>query len=393
MASNQSFVAIPELVVPKREVGLESRNLLEQLEELYGVLNEQANQIDTWREEVIRVLLQPLVDDDEGVERTGEEFLESTQMQEKLMVYVLILKAVIADRQDAILGQTNELIRHEMDMAAMNAQNGLSPAPELFLDLSKIREELKPGPMAVSVRGVISSLRHLKNRYSKDDANERYALEGHIAEIQMQAIQKQSTEQTKTANGLKLELERFTSAMNARLEYYRQLQALSDSVLPYEGPTSEEVMRNMLVSEGKIREKLSTAEAKHRYRKYRRPLRATALPIRGWELMKRYSHQSQGVWFEVERAQDMRDLPNDVHRGSPHDLRSPVLPGLYEALVPSPSQLSCLQDSPQPVQPARYRPETTRITGTLRCGYRGSKRGRGPWTEARSSATSDLLRF
>src|SRR5690625_4669705 len=103
MASSQSFVTIPELAVPKREVGLESRNLLEQLEELYDVLNEQANQIDTWREEVIQVLLQPLVDDDEGVERTGEEFLESTQMQEKLMVYVLLLKATIADRQDAIL--------------------------------------------------------------------------------------------------------------------------------------------------------------------------------------------------------------------------------------------------------------------------------------------------
>lgn len=266
MASSESFVTIPELAVPKREVGLESRNLLEQLEELYGVLNEQANQIDTWREEVIQVLLQPLVDDDDGVERTGEEFLESTQMQEKLMVYVLLLKAVIADRQDAILGQTNELIRHEMDIATMNAQNELSPAPELFLELSNVREQLKPGPMAVSVRGVISSLRHLKNRYSKDDASERHALEGRIADMQMQAIQKQSTEQTKAASGLKLELERFTSAMNTRLEYYRQLQAVSDSVLPYEGPTSEDAIQSMLVSEGKNRQKLSTAEAKHRYR-------------------------------------------------------------------------------------------------------------------------------
>ena len=277
MASSQSFVTIPELAVPKREVGLESRNLLEQLEELYDVLNEQANQIDAWREEVIQVLLQPLVDDDDGVERTGEEFLESTQMQEKLMVYVLLLKAVIADRQDAILGQTNELIRHEMDMATMNAQNGLSPAPELLLELSNVREELKPGPMAVSVRGVISSLRHLKNRYSKDDANERYALEGQIADIQMQAIQKQSTEQTKAASSLKLELERFTSAMNTRLEYYRQLQAVSDSVLPYEGPTSEEAMQGMLVFEGKNRQKLSTAEAKHRYRECYQTLRASYL--------------------------------------------------------------------------------------------------------------------
>lgn len=249
---------------------MESGNLIEQLEELYEVLNEQANQVDAWREEAIQILLQPLVDDEEGVERTGEEFTESTQVQEKLMVYVLILKAAIADRQDAISGQVNELIRHEMDMATSNALNGLSPAPDLLLGLDKIRCELKPGPVAVSMRGVISSLRHLRGRYSKDEAQERYALEGRIADIQMQAIQKQSTEQIKVANGLKSELERFTASMNARLEYYRQLQAVSDSVLPYEGPTDEEAMQNLLTSEEKIRQKLSTAEAKHRYREYNR---------------------------------------------------------------------------------------------------------------------------
>lgn len=287
MASAQTFVTIPELEMPKREVGLESRNLLEQLEELYDVLNEQANQIDAWREEAIQVLLQPLVDDDQGAERTGEEFNESTQMQEKLMVYVLILKAAIADRQDAILGQVNELIRHEMDMATMNAKDGLSPAPDLFLELSQVRDGLQPGPMAVSVRGVISSLRHFKNRYSKDEVNERYALEGRIAEIQMQAIQKQSTEQTKAASGLRLELERFTAAMNARLEYYRQLQAVSDSVLPYEGLMSEEAMQSMLVSEGKNRQKLSTAEAKHRYREYRWPFKMLYFFLPRSELMRR----------------------------------------------------------------------------------------------------------
>lgn len=252
----------------KSERGLESGNLIDQLEELYDVLNEQANQVDAWREEAIQILLKPLVDDEEEVERTGEEFIEATQVQDRLMVYVLILKAAIADRQDAISGQVNELIRHEMDMANSNALNGLPPAPELLLELDKIRCALKPGPGAVSMRGVISSLRHFRGRYSKDEANERYALEGRIADIQMQAIQKQSTEQIKVANGLKSELERFTASMNARLEYYRQLQAVSDSVLPYEGPTSEEAMQNLLASEEKIRQKLSTAEAKHRYRKY-----------------------------------------------------------------------------------------------------------------------------
>ncbi|SPO00716.1 related to S.pombe rad8 protein and Rdh54p [Cephalotrichum gorgonifer] len=263
-AASQSFVTIPELH-SKSERGLESRNLLEQLEELYDMMNEQANQVDIWREEAVQILLQPLVDDEEGAEWTGEEFIDATQIQEKLMVYVLILRAAIADRERAISGQVNGLIKQEMEMATLNAEEGLSPAPRLFLGLSKVRDHLKPGPRDVSMRGIISSLRQLKHRYSKDDANERYALEGRIADLQIGAIQKQSTEQTKAASKLRLELERFTASMNARVEYYRQLQAVSDSVLPYEGLTSEESMQSMLASEEKIRQKLSAAEAKHRY--------------------------------------------------------------------------------------------------------------------------------
>lgn len=259
-------MTIPELVA-RPERGLESRHLLDQLEESYELLNEQANQLDTWREEVIQMLVQSLVDDEDGAERTGEEFSESTQIQEKLMVYVLMLKATIADRQDIISGQVNELVKHEMAMATINAESGLSPAPELFLRLSSLREQLRPGPRDVSMRSVIGNLRQLRHRYFSDDSNERYALEGHIADVQVKAIQAQSTEQLKVASGLKSELERFTASMNARLEYYRQLQAVSDSVLPYEGPRSEELIQSMLVSEEKNRQKLSTAEAKHRYRK------------------------------------------------------------------------------------------------------------------------------
>jgi E3 ubiquitin-protein ligase SHPRH len=74
------------------------------------------------------------------------------------------------------------------------------------------------------------------------------------------------TEQNKAALSLESEIESFKVAMNTRLEYYRQLQAVSDAVLPHDGPNSEDVIARMKQAEEDLRRKLSSAEAKHRYR-------------------------------------------------------------------------------------------------------------------------------
>ena len=75
-AHMQQFVQIPELPTDLPKGGLESRKPTEQLEALTLVLNEQANIVDEWREKVIQFLIQPLVDEDDDVEITGEEYGE-----------------------------------------------------------------------------------------------------------------------------------------------------------------------------------------------------------------------------------------------------------------------------------------------------------------------------
>lgn len=50
-------------------------------------LNEQADVIDDLREHVIQLLLKPLVDADDEGEITGEEYEDSTKVQDHLMVY------------------------------------------------------------------------------------------------------------------------------------------------------------------------------------------------------------------------------------------------------------------------------------------------------------------
>ncbi|KAI8192877.1 putative ATP-dependent helicase [Colletotrichum sp. SAR 10_65] len=263
-AQSQTFVDIPELAVNLNK-GLESAGAIEKLEELYGVLNEQANVIDEWREAVIKLLSQPLIDEEAEVENTGEEFTDSTKTQEELIVYVQVLRAAVADRQDAISGLENALVKHETKVSLITAKADEGPAPEQMIALHQLRDKVRPDrDRHGSLRGAIAELRAIASRLPQDGGG-RAGVEREIVVRQIRETQAHITAQTKAATALEREMDRFTSAMNARVEYYRQLQAVSDSVAPYEGPNNQQAIDSCKVNEDQARQKFDAARAKHRY--------------------------------------------------------------------------------------------------------------------------------
>ncbi|KAF5693919.1 hypothetical protein FDENT_1611 [Fusarium denticulatum] len=259
-ASEQSFVEIPELTVDE-ERGIESGRIVDDLEALYNELNDQANVIDEWREHLVGLVLKPLVDEEDDAETTGDEYGESAKIQDELMVYVQALRAIIADRQDALTGQTNELIKHETQTSLRLAANEEGPAPEKLIELLALRDQIKP--RSTSMRKAISEFRGLTSKLARDTT--RSILEGRIADRQLKATQAILNTQSKLTTALEAEVDKFKNIMNLRLEYYRQLQVVSDSVLPYEEPVTEELMTRMKTTEENMRQRLSAAEAKHRY--------------------------------------------------------------------------------------------------------------------------------
>ncbi|KAF5701123.1 hypothetical protein FGLOB1_10383 [Fusarium globosum] len=259
-ASEQSFVEIPELTV-NEERGIESSRIVDDLEALYNELNDQANVIDEWREHLIGLVLKPLIDEEDDAETTGDEYGESAKIQDELMVYVQALRAIIADRQDALTGQTNELIKHETQTSLRLAANEEGPAPEKLIELLALRDQIKP--RSTSMRKAISEFRGLTSKLARDTT--RSVLEGRIADRQLKATQSILNTQSKLTTALEAEVDKFKNIMNLRLEYYRQLQVVSDSVLPYEEPATEELMTRMKTTEENMRQRLSAAEAKHRY--------------------------------------------------------------------------------------------------------------------------------
>jgi E3 ubiquitin-protein ligase SHPRH len=265
-ARKQSFAIIPELKA-RQQRGIETKSIVERVESLYDTLNDQANIIDDWREAVIQLLLKPLIDEEDTVETTGEEFDNSTKIQDHIMVYIQALRTVIADRQDAVLGQLHDLVRHEAKVALESALEGEGPAPQKLLELFSIREKVKPGPQYGSLRSAISDLRAAASKVGRfgDGANNRHRLEHEIINLQMQGIQADLTKQNKVMLEMEKEVERFTGAMNARVGYYKQLQAISDSVDVYAGDKGPETMKALVAKEEKLGEAVSRSEAKHRY--------------------------------------------------------------------------------------------------------------------------------
>jgi E3 ubiquitin-protein ligase SHPRH len=266
-AEAQAFVEIPEFPSKPPKAGLESRRIVEQLDALAEALDAQANTFDEWREKTVQFLLRPLVDEDEGLEITGDEYEESTKTQDEVIVYVQALRAAIADRHDALTGQENLLIKNDIRLALKLAKEGEGAFPEKTIELLNARLQIKPTKEMGSLRGIVSDLRGLVTSLKPDaeGGNLRAQNELAIVEKQLSATQKQLNEQIKATVALEKEIEFFRSAMNTRLEYYRQLQQVSDMVAPYEGPINEVVRARMLEDEAKLAKKVATAKSKRRY--------------------------------------------------------------------------------------------------------------------------------
>lgn len=270
-ASNQSFATIPEyqVVGPK---GIDGREIAERLVVSAGELNDQADQLDEWREHVIQLLLKPLVDEEGELELTGEEYEESTKLMEEIVVYIQALRTAVADREDALTGQTNKLVEHEVKTSIRLAKEGKGPFPEKLIELLGTREQIKPKSKTDAMRpnSVRASLFELRTAFAKlktdaERGSHRAMVESDILDEQIKLTQQQLTKQSKIAAAMNQELDLFTSTMNARVEFYRQLQNVSDQVAAYEGPIDAAKYQELRLEAEALEKKLDVAKAKHRY--------------------------------------------------------------------------------------------------------------------------------
>lgn len=268
----KQFVHIPQMNPQINFSGIEARRVLDRLEDLCDALNGHAAQYNQWRDAMANLLSQSLIDQEEDTELEGDEYEKSTKHQDEMYVYMEALRAMFADRHDAITGQKNILIAHEVKNGIIQAQSGEGPSPPLFLSVMNKRSELKPDPELGSLRGILAELRSLATslEWQESGGSSRARAELELVNIVLENATKMNAEQVKATSGLEREVEMFRDTMNHRLEYYRQLQQISDTVAPYDEesvgkPLNEAIFAEKLRQEKVIDGKISSLKAKHRY--------------------------------------------------------------------------------------------------------------------------------
>ncbi|KAH7132099.1 ATP-dependent DNA helicase [Dendryphion nanum] len=254
--------------------GIENKKVLNMMDDLGQLLNANRSQLMKWRQKVVEILLLPLVDEDAGKDNTGEEYEDSTKVQDELYVYTMALRTLIADRCALVSGLKDLLTEHELKTAEGLARDPTGPkghAPELVLEVVKIRQSLQPVQDVGSLKGALSGARSLITalQWRADGGDSRAATELKIAQKQLAEIQSILNDQTKVLTELEKEQDMFRVAMNQRLEFYRQLQRISDTVAPYkdelDASFDQRTFDRLLVRKTELYTQLNRYRTKHKY--------------------------------------------------------------------------------------------------------------------------------
>ncbi|KAK4615695.1 hypothetical protein CLAFUW4_10010 [Fulvia fulva] len=235
--------------------GIESRKIVEKADDLFDVIRQQAKVIQNWRSKMAEYLTKPLVDEEtDGVETTGDEYEDSTKQQDELYVYFDALKAMHADLNTLITGETAPLIDIEVKGLVRAAKTYLNPetpeelrpqgvhAPELVLELFGTRNKFHAQQKDVSsVQRLIQEARTVETVLDYHQTGSRAEAEHTIVKQYLTALQSISLSYRKVLLGLEKEIELFRTTQNQRVEFYRQLQELSDAVQPYKEELDEQL--------------------------------------------------------------------------------------------------------------------------------------------------------
>lgn len=151
------------------------------------------------------------------------------------------------------------------------AKEGEGHAPELFLSLVEERKKFVPNGDNDSFRAIVSQIRATATalQWQNDSGSSRAGAELGIIEHQLKAVQQVSSTQLKLITDLERDVDLFTKTMNQRLEFYRQLQGLSDQLSPWKEELDETLdlpaLQKQQAEQAKSEHKLSGLNTKRRY--------------------------------------------------------------------------------------------------------------------------------
>ncbi|BFZ53228.1 hypothetical protein PYCC9005_000251 [Savitreella phatthalungensis] len=233
----QSFIEIPEMRYPQL-AGLSGHSTLLSLEKLTDMLNDQANELDKFREACIERLTGALADEND--DPSGEEYQKSLDDQEESFLYLELIKIMLNDRC--------RMLDHRLYTSLMRddlrkwTETERQKAGKIFIDGMKVRDSLRPLPdpsttinhvnactEAGCLKDIRDDLASREMRYRGSDTHGA-RMERELLMRTLSELDRTIASQRKAYDGLRQEENELRKLYNLRVLYYRQFQDLSDAV-------------------------------------------------------------------------------------------------------------------------------------------------------------------
>ncbi|KAK4700839.1 E3 ubiquitin-protein ligase SHPRH, partial [Phenoliferia sp. Uapishka_3] len=241
--------------------GLVGAHVFEEIETCADIMNGYAELLWTWRETIFGIMYQRV--SISGDDATGEEYAERAEQQEKCDVYLELYAGLLADWGFALTGVRSALAdvqeaeaykfgQKKTEWAATDGsrrahvakgdkkqktalkkrlapslEKGDSPADILRYELLVERDQAKgEGNEDVEVQPLQNSIKALKDASERASRDE----EAEMLDRESRRLRIIFAEKGKLFDRLKSEFNDLTTAFNMRLQYFAQLQQISDDV-------------------------------------------------------------------------------------------------------------------------------------------------------------------
>lgn len=272
-------------------IGMRSKLFFTKVQKLIDQLNNQSKLINEWMDELIKLLSKPLLSHDK--DPNGAEYEESIDDQDKVSCFLHVLSQIIIDRSEFIVGSDSKSIANNNITNTNNNKRAQQDAlteellsnvnnKEFLLALQDSRKSVKP-QLNTSLQELALNASNLESDLMQSQREEE-EIENNVGRLEFDLFQQFTIRIRKIFENQKLsevliqkELSSNCNAVfNSRIEYFKQLQQISDSVrsvwqreYPVDLTSARELFVSILEKYAKtnqeINQKMTKSIAKFRY--------------------------------------------------------------------------------------------------------------------------------
>lgn len=260
--------------------GEKTEGLLREADGIIRILNRQGDVLSLWRQRILKLLTENLSSSDGG-DADGGEYARSLETQGEAETFLQALASLLADRREILVQERTALAAHDTrerkvrhTIAARKAQNEehnrimdaeeIGPEHEVLQkELNETRKNIMEMHNGRAIKSIVVELQDFVHSLGDKDPEKAVAKES------VKKLKTLIKEQTIIHDKFESDMAQFRKAFNDRVQYFRQLQEISDSVaeIEIEGTKSDEIEKTK-VEEMKIIKKINELQARARFLKH-----------------------------------------------------------------------------------------------------------------------------